>query len=580
MTNRQIIEVLHKISELLELKNENKFKIRAYVKLSQFLSGYEHELEDIYKKGGLKALTEVPNLGEGIGKKIAELIDTGGLKYVDELEKGLPPGVDKFLDIPGMGPKTAFFVADKLKVNTVEELEEAIKEHKLKDFKGFGEKTEAKILSGIEKHKSGLQRKLLGYAYPIAESIIKQLKAGHKLDRIEAAGSLRRMKETVGDIDILAASSDKSIMDTFCALKEVSSVISKGETKSSIYTVYGIQVDLRLVNKDAYGAALQYFTGCKEHNVFIRELAVKDGFKLNEYGLFKAKTGKLVACENEEEIYSGLGLQYIPPELREGSDEIKAAAEEKIPELLKQSDIKGDLHCHTSYSDGYDTIEAMSEAAKKSGYEYMSISDHSQSLKVARGLSPENLVKQEKEIDALNKKNKGFWIFKSAEVDILKDGSLDYDGRILGKMDMVIGSIHSNFNMTKEEMTNRILKAMDNKYLTILGHISGRVINHRDPYELDYPEIFKKALETGVVIEINANPERLDLIDVRVKEAVRMGVKLCINTDSHAIDNLNYMRYGVGTARRGWAARADIINTMTLKQLMKWIEDRKKKLSN
>ncbi len=575
MTNRQIIEVLHKISELLELKNENKFKIRAYVKLSQFLSGYEHELEDIYKKGGLKALTEVPNLGEGIGKKIAELIDTGKLKYVEELEKGLPPGVDKFLDIPGMGPKTALFVADKLKVNTVEELEEAIKEHKLKDFKGFGEKTEAKILSGIEKHKNGMQRKLLGYAYPIAEAIIKQLKASHKIDRIEAAGSLRRMKETVGDIDILAASPDKSIMETFCTLKDVSAVISKGETKSSIYTVYGIQVDIRLVDKEAYGAALQYFTGCREHNVFIRELAVKSGLKLNEYGLFKAKTGKLVACENEEEIYGALGLQYIPPELREGSDEIEAAAGKKIPELIKQSDIKGDLHCHTSYSDGYDTIEAMSEAAKKYGYEYMSISDHSQSLKVARGLTPESLVKQEKEIDALNKKSGGFWIFKSAEVDILKDGSLDYDERTLEKLDIVIGSVHSNFNMTRKEMTGRFLKAMDNKYLTMIGHISGRVINHRDPYELDYQEIFKKAIKNGIAIEINANPERLDLIDVRVKEAVRMGVKLCINTDSHAKDNLNHMRYGVGTARRGWATKADIINTMTLKQIEKWIKGRR-----
>jgi DNA polymerase (family 10) len=576
MTNRQIIEVLHKISELLELKNENKFKIRAYVKLSQFLSGYEHELEDIYKKGGLKALTEVPNLGEGIGKKIAELIDTGKLKYLDELEKSLPPGVDQFLDIPGMGPKTAFFVANTLKVKTVQELEEALKEHKLKDIKGFGQKTEEKILKGIEIHKRGEQRKLLGHAYPIAEAIIKQLKTAHKIDRIEAAGSLRRMKETVGDIDILAASSDKSIMDTFCALKDVSSVISKGETKSSIYTVYGIQVDLRLVDKKAYGAALQYFTGCKEHNVFVRELAVKAGLKLNEYGLYKAKTGRLVACENEEEIYSGLGLQYIPPELREGSDEIKAAEDKKIPELIKQSDLKGDLHCHSLYSDGYDTIEAMAEGAKKLGYEYMSISDHSQSLKVARGLDTEKLAKQEKEIDSLNKKSSGFRIFKSAEVDILKDGSLDYDESVLKKMDLVIGSVHSHFNMTREEMTKRFLKAMDNKYLAIIGHISGRVINHRDPYELDYPEIFKKALKTGVVIEINANPERLDLIDVRVKEAVRMGVRLCINTDSHAIDNLNYMRYGVGTARRGWATKADIINTMTLKQLMKWIEDRKK----
>jgi DNA polymerase (family 10) len=576
MTNRKIIEVLYQISELLELKNENKFKIRAYVKLSQFLSGYEHELGDIYKKDGIKGLVEVPNLGEGIAGKIAELIDTGRLKYLDELKSSLPPGVEKFLEIPGMGPKTAFFVADTLKVKTVEELEEALKEHKLKDLKGFGEKTEEKILKGIEIHKRGEKRKLLGYAYPIAEAMIKELKARHKIEKIEAAGSLRRMKETVGDIDILVSSDDKSVMDTFCSLKDVSAVIAKGETKSSIYTVYGMQADLRLVDTKSYGAALQYFTGCKEHNVFIREISVKAGLKLNEYGLYKAKTGKLIAGETEADIYRELGLQYIPPELREGSDEIKMAAENKIPVLVELKDIKGDLHCHSNYSDGYSSIDIMAMAAVKCGYEYISITDHSQSLKVARGLTPEALLKQEKEIDALNEISTGFKIFKSSEVDILEDGSLDYPESVLQKMDMVIGSVHSHFNMTREEMTKRLLRAMDNKYLTIIGHISGRIINHRDPYELDYEEVFKKAVKTGTVIEINANPERLDLIDIRVKEAVRMGVKLCIGTDSHAAEDLGHMRYGIGNARRGWATRADILNTMTLKQMTKWMENKKK----
>ena len=574
MTNTQIIEVLHKISELLELKGENKFKIRAYIKLSQFLSGYDHSLEDIYIKGGMKALTEVPNLGEGIGKKIAELIDTGKLKYIDELKKGLPAGVEKFLDIPGMGPKTAFFVANTLKVKTVEELEEALKGHKLKDLKGFGEKTEEKLLHGIEIYKRGHERRLLGFAYPMAMELIKELKAKHKISKIEAAGSMRRMKETVGDIDILAASDDKSIMETFCASKHVSSVIAKGETKSSIYTVYGMQVDLRLVSRDSYGAALQYFTGCKEHNVSIREIAVKAGYKLNEYGLFKGKSAKPVAAEKEEDVYKELGLQYIPPEIREGSDEIKAAKENSIPVLVERKDIKGDLHCHSEYSDGHDSIVDMAAAAQKLGYEYLSITDHSQSLRVARGLKSGELIKQEEEIDALNKKNSGFRIFKSGEVDILEDGTLDYPGEVLKKMDLVIGSVHSHFNLSKEAMTKRLLKAMDNKYLTIIGHISGRVINHRDPYELDYEAIFEKAAKTGTVIEINANPERLDLVDVRIKEAIRMGVKLCINTDSHAEEQLDYMRYGLGTARRGWATKADILNTMTLKEIEKWLEGR------
>lgn len=576
MTNFQIIEVLHKISELLEIKNENKFKIRAYVKLSQFLSGYEFELSDIYKKGGLKALTEVPNIGEGIGKKIAELLDTGKLKYMDDLKAALPAGVEKFLEIPGMGPKTAFFVADTLKVKSVEELEEALKEHKLKDMKGFGEKTEEKILKGIEIHKRGSLRKPIGYVYPIAEAIIEELKSRHKIAKIQAAGSLRRMKETVGDIDILAVSGDKTIMDTFCGLKDVSSVIMKGQTKSSVYTVYGIQVDLRLVDIKSYGAALQYFTGCKEHNVFIREIAVKAGLKLNEYGLYNAKTEMLVASVTENEIYKELGLQYIPPEIREGTDEITKAAENKIPMLVDLKDIKGDLHCHSSYSDGHDTIETMAKSAMKHGYEYLSITDHSQSLKVAKGLKPETLLKQGEEIEKLNKKNSGFKIFKSGEVDILEDGSLDYSDSVLKNMDLVIGSVHSYFKQSKEEMTKRLLRAMDNKYLTIIGHISGRVINHRDPYELDYEEVFKKAAKTGTVIEINANPERLDLIDIRIREAIRMGVTLCIGTDSHSLEQLDYMRYGLGNARRGWATADNILNTMTLKQINKWMENRKK----
>ncbi|MEI7541788.1 MAG: DNA polymerase/3'-5' exonuclease PolX [bacterium] len=575
MTNRSIIEVLHQISELLEIKNDNKFKIRAYVKLAQFLSGYEHELEDIYKKDGLKGLTLVPNLGEGIGMKIAELLDTGKLKYLDELKNGLPLGVEQFLKIPGMGPKTAFFVADTLKVRSVEELEEALKEHKLKDLKGFGEKTEEKILKGIEIHKRGHQRKLLGYVYPIAEAIIEELKAKHKIIKIEMAGSIRRMKETVGDIDILVVSTDKSIMDTFCSLKDVSSVISKGPTKASIYTVYGIQVDLRLVDIESYGAAVQYFTGCKEHNVLMREIAVKAGFKLNEYGLYNAKTEKLIAGTTEEEVYNELGLQYIPPELREGSDEIIMAIENKIPKLLELKDIKGDMHCHSLYSDGHDTIENMAAKAMKHGYEYISITDHSQSLIVARGLKPEAILKQEKEIDKLNENNEKFKIFKSTEVDILEDGSLDYPDSILKKMDLVIGSVHSHFNLTRQEMTKRFLKAMDNKYLTIIGHISGRVINHRDAYELDYEEIFKKAVKTGTVIEINANPERLDLIDIRIKEAIKMGVKVCIGTDAHTKEQLDYMKYGVGNARRGWAMAENILNTMTLKQLSKWLASRK-----
>jgi DNA polymerase (family X) len=576
MTNKQIIGVLYEISELLELKNENRFKIRAYQKLAQFLEGYDKELSDVYKEKEKKGLVEIPHIGEGIAKKIIELLDTGKLDYLDELKSSLPAGLETFLKIPNMGPKTAVTIVETFKIKTVAELEKMLKEHKLKDVKGFGEKTEEKLLKGIELYKKGQERKLLGEAYPIAEKIIESLKKNRSITKISIAGSLRRMEETIGDIDILAVAGDaKSAMETFCTMEIVKDVIAKGETKSSVNTVFGIQADLRVVADESYGAAMQYFTGNKSHNVMTREIAVKKGYKLNEYGLFSASGKKNYGCRTEEEIYEKFGLQYIPPELRAGGSEIEAAQKRQIPVLVEQSDIKGDLHVHSNHSDGVDGIEALADGAKKAGYKYIAITDHSAALVIARGLDKKRIFDELREIEAYNKKENGLYIFKGAEVDILEDGTLDHPDEVLSELDIVIGSVHRKFNMTKKDMTDRLLAAMDNKYLNIIGHISGRMINQREPYEVDYEKIFDRAAKAGIAIEVNSQPVRLDMKDIYIREAVRRGVKLAVNTDAHSVDQFRFMLYGAGIARRGWAKKEDIINTLPLQKLIEWIEKRR-----
>ena len=558
------------------MKNENKFKIRAYQKLAQFLEGHDKELSDIYREQGKKGLVDVPHIGEGIAKKIAELLDTGKLGYLDELKASLPAGLGNFLRIPNMGPKKAVIIAGKFGVKTVAELEKLLKGHKLKDVKGFGEKTEENLLRGIELYKKGQERRMLGEAYPAAKKIMDALRKNRSIIKISAAGSLRRMEETIGDIDILASAADadaKSVMGEFCSMEMVKDVIARGETKSSINTVYGMQADLRVVADESWGAAMQYFTGNKSHNVMIREIAVKKGYKLNEYGLYDGK--KPIAGADEAGIYEKLGLQYIPPELRAGGGEIEAAQKGLIPVLVEQGDIRGDLHVHSSHSDGAGSIAEMAEAAKKAGYEYIAITDHSAALTVGRGLDKKRILEELREIDEYNKKEEGIHIFKGAEVDILEDSALDHEEEVLSRLDIVIGSVHRKLNMTKKDMTDRLLAAMDNKYLNIIGHISGRMINRREPYELDYEKIFDRAAKEGIAIEVNSQPARLDMRDIYIKEAVRRGVKLTVNTDSHAADQFRFMLYGVGMARRGWARKEDVINTLPLKDVLKWSKGRR-----
>lgn len=571
MTNHQIISVLNEIAELLTVKGENKFKIRAYEKLARFLSSWPHELKDIYDQKGIKGLTEIQNIGEGIAKKIAELIDTGKLNYLEELKKSLPENLDILLKIPGMGPKTAFLLADKFKIKTIAQLEKFLANGKLRKVKGYGEKVEQKLLKGIELYKKGEKRKLLGEAYPLAMKIINQLKEKVKIDYIIPAGSLRRMEDTIGDIDILVVCDDKKkLMEEFTSLNFVDGIIAKGEKKSSVHLIDGIQADIRVFNKDEIGAALQYFTGNKEHNVLIREIAVKKGFTLNEYGLFKGS--EKIAGENEKDIYKKLGLSYIPPELRLGGEEIKIAQKGNIPELVDFDDIKGDFHIHSDYSDGRDDLETLVKEGIKRGYSYIAITDHSRSLKVAHGLSIEALKKQWMEIDQLNRKYKNkILVLKGIESDILPDGNLDYPDEILKQFDIVMGSVHTQFKMSREDMTQRILKAINNKYLKVICHISGRMINLREPYELDYISIFKKAAEKNIALEINAQPERLDIDDRYIKEGIKYGVKFTIGTDAHAYESFDFIIYGVGKARRGWAKKEDVINTYSLNKLKKWL---------
>ena len=578
ITNKQLIDIFHEIAELLELKNENRFKIRAYQELSQFLSGYARELYDIYRESGKKGLMELPHIGEGIAKKIVELFETGKLKYLDELKAGLPEGLENFLKVPGMGPKTAITLAEKFKIKTVVELENILREGKVRDLKGFGAKTEAKLLKGLDLYKKGLSRKIMGEMYPVAQRIIRALKALPSVKNAVAAGSMRRMEETVGDIDILAVTTDPAkAMETFTSMDMVKDVISRGEKKSSVFTEHEIQVDLRVIEKDSYGAALQYFTGNKEHNVMVREIAVKKGYKLNEYGLFTVKGNKLVAAGTEEEIYEKLGLQYIPPELRTGGDEIQAAIKGRIPELVELRDIKGDLHCHTAHTDGINTLEEMGQAAMEFGHSYIAITNHSQALTVARGLKPAEVKALAGEVKEYNRKLKGkFTVLMGGEVDILADGKPDYPDEILKEMDIVVASVHSNFRMDREAMTARIMKAMENKYVNVIGHVSGRLINSREAYELDYTALLKKAAKTGTAMEVNCQPDRLDLRDIYIKEAIGYGVKLAISTDSHASDQFPLILYGVGTARRGWATAKDVINAWTLKELLKWIYIKRK----
>jgi len=568
MNNQNVAEILYEIADLLDIKGEIFFKTRAYRMAAQKIEVLDEDINDLVKE---ERLTDIDGIGKAISKKITELVQTGKLEYYEDLKKEIPKGLLDMLRISGLGPRKVSALYKELGIENIEQLKSAIKKEKVRDLEGFGEITEKNILRGIKMREKTSGRVLLDIAYEDGNKYINYLKNCKKINRLNIAGSLRRRKETIGDLDILASSKKPDdVMDFFVDYNDVKRVLLKGSTKTSVLLNDDVQVDLRVVSDESFGSALQYFTGSKEHNVKMRSIAIKKGYKLNEYGLFKKDTEKYVVGKKEKEIYEKLGLKYIEPELRENRGEIEKAKKKNLPKLVSYHDIKGDLHVHSNYSDGVEEISDIVEKAKKIGHKYIGISDHSESLKVARGLSEDRVKKKIKEIEKINKKNKDITVLCGTECDIKPDGTLDYSKKTLKMFDFVGIGIHTKFKMDKKEATNRIIKGMENECATFLAHPTCRLISHREPFDLDMEKIFEKAVETDTYMEINSFPDRLDLNDLHCKRGKERKVKFVINTDAHNLDQLDFIKYGISTARRGWLEKKDIINTNNLKELKKY----------
>jgi DNA polymerase (family 10) len=573
MKNQEIAKVFNDIADLLEIKGENPFRIRAYRRAAQNIEGLSKDVSEISKDELLK----IPGIGQDLAGKTEEYVKTGRLQFYEDLKKEIPEGLSTLLSVPSLGPKTAKLFFEKLKVKDLETLERLAKDHKLIGLPGIKEKTEENILKGIEMLKRGVERKPLGKVRPIADDIVKHLKQKAHVKHLSIAGSIRRWKDTIKDIDILATSEDpRQVMSVFVHLPHVKDVLMQGPTKSSVIIHEGLQVDLRVVEEESFGAALAYFTGSKAHNIRLREMAVKSGLKINEYGIFREKDDKRLGGKEEIDVYRILGLPYIPPEMREDTGEIEAALKGNLPKLIELKDIKGDLHVHSKWSDGSHDFEELIKEAKKRGYEYIAITDHSKGLAIARGLTSEKLLDEKKKIDALNKKLKGFRLLAGVEVDIRSDGQLDLPDDVLNKMDIVVASIHSGFKQRREQLTKRLGSAMKNPYVSVIAHPTGRLIGERDSYDIDINEFLKTAKETGTAIEINAHPLRLDLNDLHARMAKEMGIPLVINTDTHIISHFDYMAYGVYIARRGWLEKGDILNTLGYNALIKALKKNKR----
>jgi len=569
--SKEIAGIFLEIAQILEIKGANPFRIRAYQRAAQKIEELGDELKVIAAKD---ELTSLPGIGSDLSEKIKELFAKGSLDYYDKLRKDTPEGLLSMLDIQGLGPKTIKRFYQEFKIDTIAKLQEWARSGKLSQLEGIKEKTEQNILRGIELLREGSSRTLLYYALETAEDFIKALKKIKAVEAIEVAGSLRRRKATVRDIDILVISKKPDlVIDKFTKLESVKDILAKGETKASVIaSSNNIQVDLRVIAKKSFGSSLLYFTGSKVFNIALRSYAQKKDCKINEYGLFSTKEDKLLASKSEEDIFSRLKMSYIPAELREDRGEIEAALRGSLPKLVELKDIKGDLHMHSHYSDGKASIEEMVEAAKKLGYKYIGISDHSQSLKVAGGLSVAELKISIDQIRKLNQKLKGIRILCGSEVDISGEGKLDYPDSILKELDFVIAAIHSGFKQSKAEQTKRIVKACSNKYVNIIAHPTGGLWGMRDPYEIDLDEVLAAACANQVALEINCHPQRYDLNDIGAMKAKQAGVKLALNSDSHSTEQLKLMSLGVSVARRGWLTKGDLINCMSLEELLKWLK--------
>lgn len=565
--SKDVIRILEEIGVLLELKGESPFKSIAYANAARRLETLDEDLEELVRRGDLRS---VKGIGDALSRKITELITTGRLEYYDTLKASIPPGHLEMLRIPGLGPRKIRALHEKLAIETLGELEYACMENRLVELPGFGARTQQKILTGIEHLKRYKERHLSSEALEAAEPLLAKLLAHPGVVEASLAGSLRRGNETVKDIDLVAASDDpEALSQWFASLGDVESVVARGDTKVSVFLKSGINADLRIVSLQEYPFALHHFTGSKEHNVAMRGRAKQQGIKMNEYGLFR--DGALLPCRSEEEVFSALGLAWVPPELRENTGEIEAAEKGVMPSLAQMNDIRGIFHIHTAASDGASTLEAIADAAKKMGLEYIGITDHSQSAFYAGGLTPEDVRKQHRAIDALNRRDPAFRIFKGIEADILPDGRLDYDDATLASFDFVIAAVHSHFGMSEDEMTGRLIRALANRHTTILAHPTGRLLLAREPYALDLERVIDAAASHGKVIELNANPHRLDLDWRHCKYAKRQGVRIAVNPDAHHTDGLADMKYGLNIARKGWLEAQDIINCMSLEGMKAFI---------
>ncbi len=611
MKNREIAKILSDIARFLEM-DKIPFKPQAYEKAAIVVDALEENIEDIYKKGGLKSLEEIPGVGKSIAEKIAEYLKTGKIKYYEDFRKKLPIDLEEITKVEGLGARKAKMLYEKLKIKNLAELERAARLGKIRNIPGFSEKTEKNILEGVAFVKRSRGRFLLGYILPQVREIYKKLEGLKEVEKIDIVGSLRRMKETIGDIDFLIISENpEPVMDFFVSLPGVIKIWAKGKTKASVRVGMGfdpvrkdfsngVDMDVRVVPRKSYGAALQYFTGSKEHNIHLRKIAIEKGLKLNEYGLFSAQDGpasggresKMLASKNEKDIYKILGLAWMPPELRENQGEIEAALAEfsgcarsrvarqekpgGLPKIIGYKDIRGDLHCHSNWARARNSIGEITEAAIKMGYEYIGISDHTKFLRIEAGLNEKQLLEQQKEIHKLNAKyqilNTKFCILHGCEANILSDGSIDIKDEVLKKLDYVIAGVHSQFRMPREKMTERIIQAIENPNVDIISHPTGRLIQQRDEYQIDFDKILRAAKVNGAVLEIDAFPDRLDLNDINIRKAKAVGVKMIINTDAHNVNHLCYMELGIAQARRGWAEKNDVINAQPVEKLMEFFK--------
>ncbi|WP_293645846.1 DNA polymerase/3'-5' exonuclease PolX [Thiolapillus sp.] len=567
VTNSEIAAIFSRIGDLLEIQGENPFRVRAYRNAARMVRGLSRSLAEMVEQG--EVLEALPTIGKDLAAKIREIVATGSLRKLTELETTVSPGLVDLLQVPGLGPKRLKILRDYLNIHDVGELEKAARQGLVHQLPGFGVKTEQNILRELSELQQRIRRYLWADVEEIAEQLLAYLRKQPGVKKVEMAGSYRRRRETVGDLDILvSAAKSAKVTDAFTAFEAVERVISKGHTRSTVVLRTGLQVDLRVVPQVSFGAAWHYFTGSKAHNIAVRVMGVQRGLKVNEYGIFD-KQGKRIAGRTEKEIYAQMGLQWMEPELREKRGELEAAATGRLPKLIVAADLRGDLHCHTTRSDGQDSLEAMAKAARALGHDYLAITEHSQHLGIARGLDPDELLAHCDAIDELNDRLAGIRLLKGLEADILEDGSLDMPDHVLQRLDICLGAIHSAFGLSEKKQTERVIRAMDNPHFNILAHPTARLIGKRPACRLDMEKIMDAALERGCFLELNSQPRRLDLDDIYCRMAKERGLKVAISTDAHSTGQLAYQRYGLAQARRGWLEKADVLNTRGLKALLK-----------